>query len=56
MFGFGSTEIIIIAIIVVLFFGGRKIPELVRGIGEAIGEFKKASKDKDDGKKGDTNS
>jgi sec-independent protein translocase protein TatA len=56
MFGFGSTEIIIIAIILVLFFGGRKIPELVRGIGEAIREFKNASEDKEDGKKRNTNS
>lgn len=42
----GSTEIIIIAIVVVLLFGGKKIPEFMKGIGEAIKEFKNASKDK----------
>jgi sec-independent protein translocase protein TatA len=36
----GPTEIIIIAIIVVLLFGGRKIPELFRGIGKGIKGFK----------------
>lgn len=41
----GSTEIIIIALILILLFGGKKIPEFIKGIGEAIREFKKASKD-----------
>ena len=36
MFGLGSKEIIILAGILVLLFGSRKIPELTRGIGEAI--------------------
>jgi sec-independent protein translocase protein TatA len=39
------TEWLIIALIVVLLFGGKKIPELVKGVAEAIKEFKKASKD-----------
>ena len=42
---FGPTEIIIIVLIVVLLFGGRKIPELMRGIGQGMKEFKKATKD-----------
>jgi sec-independent protein translocase protein TatA len=42
---FGPTEIIIIILIVVLLFGGRKIPELMRGIGQGMKEFKKATKD-----------
>ena len=46
---FGSTEIIIIVLIVVLLFGGRKIPELMKGIGQGMKEFKKATKD-DQGK------
>jgi sec-independent protein translocase protein TatA len=47
MFGFGLTEIIIITLLLVLFFGGRKIPELTRGITESIREFKKGAKDED---------
>mgnify|MGYP001369897167 FL=1 len=41
----GSQEIIIIAVIILLLFGGRKIPELMRGLGSGIKEFKQASKD-----------
>ncbi len=41
----GSQEIIIIGIIILLLFGGRKIPELMRGLGSGIKEFKDASKD-----------
>jgi sec-independent protein translocase protein TatA len=40
----GITEILIILVIVVLLFGGRKIPELFKGIGQGMKEFKKASK------------
>jgi sec-independent protein translocase protein TatA len=46
----GTTEWIIIGIIVLLLFGGKKIPEFFKGIGEAIKEFKKASKDTDEKK------
>jgi len=42
---FGATEIILIIVAIVLLFGGRKIPELMKGIGNGIKEFKKASKD-----------
>ena len=41
----GTPELIIIALILVLLFGGKKIPEFMKGVGEAIKEFKKASKD-----------
>ena len=41
----GVTEWLIIALIVVLLFGGRKIPELFKGVAEAIREFRKSSKD-----------
>ena len=41
----GVTEWLIIALIVILLFGGKKIPELVKGLAEAMREFKKASKD-----------
>jgi len=37
-------EIIIILLVVVLLFGGRKIPELMKGLGQGLKEFKKASK------------
>jgi len=36
----GTPEIIVIVVIVVLLFGGRKIPELMRGIGKGVKEFK----------------
>jgi len=40
----GATEIILILAVVILLFGGRKIPELFKGIGQGMKEFKKASK------------
>lgn len=43
----GGQEIIIILIIVVLLFGGRKIPELMKGLGKGIKEFKNASSETD---------
>lgn len=39
----GLTEIILVLLVVVLLFGGRKIPELMKGIGQGMKEFKKAS-------------
>lgn len=41
----GTTEWIIIAFIVLLLFGGKKIPEFFKGIAEAVKEFKLASKE-----------
>ena len=38
----GPTEIILILVVVVLLFGGRKIPELMKGIGQGMKEFRKA--------------
>jgi len=40
----GITEILLILLIVLLLFGGRKIPELMKGLGKGIKEFKDASK------------
>lgn len=40
----GLTEIILVLLVVVLLFGGRKIPELMKGIGQGMKEFKRASK------------
>ena len=41
----GTTEILIILGLVVLFFGGQKIPQLMRGIGQGMGEFRKGMKE-----------
>lgn len=40
LFGLGTTEIILIALVVLLLFGGKKIPELMRGIGKGVKSFK----------------
>ncbi|HAH50232.1 MAG TPA: twin-arginine translocase TatA/TatE family subunit [Balneola sp.] len=45
MGSFGTTEIIIIAIIVLVLFGAKRIPELAKGLGQGIKEFRKASSD-----------
>ena len=47
----GATEILLILLVVVLLFGGRKIPELMKGIGQGMKEFKKASRLDDDSEK-----
>ncbi|PLW92535.1 MAG: twin-arginine translocase TatA/TatE family subunit [Marinilabiliales bacterium] len=39
----GTPEIIVIVLVVLLLFGGRKIPELMRGLGKGVKEFKNAS-------------
>jgi|TARA_B110000263_G_scaffold200676_1_gene179947 sec-independent protein translocase protein TatA len=43
--GLGPWEIIIIFIVVLLLFGGKKLPEFAKGLGEGIKEFKKATND-----------
>ena len=47
MFGLGTTEILVIAIIVLLLFGGKKIPELMKGLGKGVKSFKDGMKDVD---------
>ncbi|RTY95901.1 twin-arginine translocase TatA/TatE family subunit [Flavobacterium sp. GT3R68] len=42
---FGVTEILIILAVILLLFGGKKIPELMKGLGSGIKEFKNAAKD-----------
>ena len=41
----GPNQMILILVVVLLLFGGRKIPELMRGLGSGLKEFKDASKD-----------
>ncbi len=47
----GVPQVILIFVIVLLLFGGKKIPELLKGLGSGIKEFKKAAKDEDEDKK-----
>jgi len=41
----GGPEIIVIALIILLLFGGKKIPELMRGLGKGVSQFKKGMND-----------
>lgn len=50
MFGLGSSELILVLVVAAIFFGGKKIPELMKGIGSGIKEFKKASSSDEDEK------
>ncbi len=43
----GPWQIVLLVVLVILLFGGRKIPELMRGLGTGIKEFKDASKEDD---------
>lgn len=43
--GLGASEIILIALIVLLFFGGKKIPEMMKGLGKGVRSFKEGLKD-----------
>lgn len=51
----GAPQIILIIVVVLLLFGGRKIPELMRGLGSGIKEFKDASKEDNSDKIEDKN-
>ena len=45
LFTMGGTEWLLIALVVLLLFGGKKIPELMKGLGKGISEFKKGKKE-----------
>ncbi len=47
-FGLGGSELLVILAIVLLLFGGTKLPEFAKGLGKSIKEFKKASQNDDD--------
>ncbi|MFZ1331856.1 MAG: twin-arginine translocase TatA/TatE family subunit [Flavobacteriales bacterium] len=50
----GPWQIVLVVVVLLLLFGGKKIPELMRGLGQGMKEFKDASKDlKDDSKSKD---
>ena len=56
MLGLGMQEVLVIALIVLLLFGGKKIPELMKGLGKGVKSFKEGMKkisDDDTGKKAD---
>lgn len=46
--GLGGPEVIAILVIIFLLFGAKKLPELARGLGKSLGEFKKAKKELED--------
>jgi sec-independent protein translocase protein TatA len=50
-FGIGSTELLLILAVLLLLFGGSKLPSLARGLGQSVKEFKKASKEAEEEEK-----
>jgi len=53
IFGFSGSELLIVFLIILLLFGGAKLPSLARGLGQSIKEFKKAAREDDDAKPAD---
>ena len=45
--GIGFQEVLLIALVVLLFFGGKKIPELMKGLGKGVRSFKEGLNDKE---------
>lgn len=48
MFGLGATELLIVLVIILLLFGGAKLPKLARSLGQAQQEFKKGTEEEAD--------
>ena len=55
LFGVGTPEILLIELVVLLLFGGKKIPELMKGLGKGVNSFKKGLHDIDEDIKTDFN-
>ncbi len=51
--GLGLSEVLVIALVVLLFFGGKKIPELMKGLGKGVRSFKDGIKEVESGINGD---
>jgi sec-independent protein translocase protein TatA len=51
IFGLGGSELMIILVIILLLFGGAKLPALAKGLGQSVKEFKKAAKEGDEDEK-----
>ena len=45
MFGLGTPELVIVLVIVLVLFGGAKLPQMMKGMGEGMKEFRKATRD-----------
>lgn len=56
VFGLGGSELMIILVIILLLFGGAKLPALAKGLGQSVKEFKKAAKENDEDEKSDKKS
>lgn len=48
LFSLGAPELLLIILVILLLFGGKKIPELMKGLGKGVSSFKKGLKDMDD--------
>jgi sec-independent protein translocase protein TatA len=53
MFGIGATEWLLIILVLILLFGAKKIPEIARGLGKSVNEFKKGMSETDEKKPDD---
>ena len=47
LFAIGPWQVVLVSVVILLLFGGKKIPELMKGLGSGIKEFKKGVKDDD---------